>query len=220
MKKNLLLLSISLFLLFVYFSYLVHKGNFNQFDFNTTVRIQNHVNHRFDLPFSLLTLLASVEVSGLVWLGFLIYFLIKKYFLVSLFLFSFWISQVFEVYGKLFVVHPGPPFMFYRGVSAIVFPSSYIQTQYSYPSGHATRSTFLISFLIIYFTFFLKKKHALVLNVGLIVLLLAVYISRVYLGEHWTTDVIGGALLGGSLGLFSSLMLPIRKLKNSAFETH
>lgn len=211
-KKYLFSFSILLFLSFIYFSFLVHKGIFNQFDFNTTVKLQDHISRRFDLPFSLLTLLASVEISGLIWLGFLVYFLIRRYFLASLLLLSFWVSQFFEIYGKLFLVHPGPPFMFYRGISSIIFPSSFIQTQYSYPSGHATRSTYLIVFLMIYLGFFLRKRHSLFLNLVLLGLLVVIYISRVYLGEHWTTDVIGGGLLGGSLGLLSALVLPKRSV--------
>ena len=69
----------------------------------------------------------------------------------------------------------------------------------SFPSGHSVHAFLFIGFLI-YITGELVKpgKPRLALQGFLAFLILAVGTSRVYLGVHWPSDVLGGYLVGGS----------------------
>lgn len=211
-KKLFLFVSLTLFLGFVYFSYLVSKETFNQLDFDTTVKLQDHLSRHFDLPFSIFSILGTVEVTGVVWVVSSLWVLFKKQFWAFLGLAFFPISMFFEVFGKLFVYHPEPPHFFYRGVLEGALPKYYIGTNYSYPSGHMTRTTFLLSFLIIYLSLRMKSKIRILFQLGLVGFFIAMFVSRIYLGEHWLSDVIGGSLLGTSLGILSGLAVPKKGL--------
>jgi len=207
MKKRIILIlfSIILFILFIILTYIVRQDYLNQFDFDTTVRLQNHIPKKFDGFLSSLSLIGSFEIlAGII---FLIAVLRKKF--VSLFIFiPLALAHVIEIIGKALLHHPGPPYLFFRYNIDFLFPSSYIQPGSSYPSGHSLRIVF-ISF--IFFSLIKKSKLKSAMKILLISFLLVfnilMLVSRVSLGEHWTTDVIGGALLGLSSGIFALIFL-------------
>jgi undecaprenyl-diphosphatase len=66
-------------------------------------------------------------------------------------------------------------------------------TGYAFPSGHATQSAAVWGFL----TFLVAARRWKAVTGA--VLILAIGVSRVYLGVHWFSDVLGGWALGGTL---------------------
>lgn len=210
-KRNLFILATLLFLLFVFFSYLVSQELFTQLDFDTTVRFQDNLSRRLDAPFSTLSLLGMAEITGLIWLLVSLFLLFKRFYKAFFAMALMPIGLALELFGKIYLYHPGPPFLFYRGTFDFDFPSHYVTANYSYPSGHVFRTCFLIVFLMTYFYLRHSFKRQIFIQSFLAVILILMIISRIYLGEHWTTDVIGGFLLGSSFGLLAGIMVPIKK---------
>ncbi len=70
-----------------------------------------------------------------------------------------------------------------------------IDTYYSFPSGHVVHVIAFFGF-ILFLTFQTRRRELWLLRLPLIYLLAFIIPSRVLEGEHWPSDVLGGALLG------------------------
>lgn len=74
------------------------------------------------------------------------------------------------------------------------------QGGYSYPSGHSMITMCCYGYLFYYVYKYVKNKYLRVfLLIILSILIISIPISRIYVGVHYFSDIIGGLLLGGCI---------------------
>jgi membrane-associated phospholipid phosphatase len=95
-----------------------------------------------------------------------------------------------------------------------LWQSAIKEVSYSYPSGHALGSTILYGFLAYLFATRFPQFSGLIYLLA-VVLIGAIGFSRLYLGVHWPTDILGGYGIGFLWLTFCITMLKLQKMKQS-----
>ncbi len=86
---------------------------------------------------------------------------------------------------KLFFTKPRPH----------LFPSLIAETSFSFPSGHALGSFVMYGFLSYLLSAHFPKFSKLIYTLAVLTIAL-IGLSRMYIGVHWPTDIIGGYGIG------------------------
>ncbi len=202
MNKRTLLLICGLLCIasFFIFTLIVRTDVLRTVDFTLTVKVQDRLPQKIYRLFYLITESARFEIVILSLIVLLT--ILKKWRLLLLALFLFFTGHVVEYIGKIFLDQPPPPFMFYKVPNNMNwFPAAYSIEGNSYPSGHAMRAVFIAGMLM--FAIGINKRIPTYAQYGgyvvLCVFAAAVCMGKIALGQHWTTDVIAGGLIGAGI---------------------
>ncbi len=83
-------------------------------------------------------------------------------------------------------------------------------SSYSFPSGHAAAATVGFGFFAYLALSYLSGPWSYILAVALVIFGALICMSRIYLGAHFPSDVLGGILLGCmGLGVIYLLVRPV-----------
>ena len=172
------------FILFLIWSIFMLKRKLNNLDNNFYSKIK--ITNLKTSIFKIISFLASAKFIALLCLLILIFIKNKKIFIIILI--NMLITWILIGTLKNIFTRERP------NINRLVYEKGY-----SYPSGHTMTATifygFIIFLLIISNLIFLLKLFLIFL---LIILILLVGYSRVYLGVHFFSDVIGALLFGTS----------------------
>ncbi|MBR3210505.1 MAG: phosphatase PAP2 family protein [Bacilli bacterium] len=200
MKKR-VIISLLCLIGFLLVTVLVVTNNTSLFDEKIYQAIYGHHNQYLDFFFTTITHIGDTVPVMIIAMILLIVF--KDWNDKIHISFSLFLTVAFNQILKYVIARPRPP-LERRLVT---------QGGYSYPSGHSMVSLCLYGILIYFAMTKIKNKSLKIICVSLLtVLILIIGISRIYVGVHYPSDVLGGYLLAAPL-LITSVTLLNRHFK-------
>lgn len=181
-NRKIIILTISL-ILFTIITYAIFNDKINTIDQNIHSYILNLRNN--NLTSILITITNISSAYALIVLSILLLLIMKKKKLPLLISLNLIISFISNQITKQIFTRPRP-----IGINLIE------ETGYSYPSGHAMISMAYFGFIAYLIYKYVKNKLIkTILISSIFLLIILIGFSRIYLGVHYLSDIIGGFLL-------------------------
>jgi membrane-associated phospholipid phosphatase len=217
-SRRLLILAAVVFGTFLLVALLVQLRQFDRMDYRLLHYLQNRGSPGQDVAFAIFAYVGSIEVTLL--LGVLLALpLFKGLRLLAVApALLVLVGSVIELAAKHVIANASPPDFYNRVPSWMPSLTRHVDIN-SFPSGHMIRATFLYGlcfYLAERWQLFGRDSSRLSPVLALVVVLLGYGLA--YLGSHWFSDVVGGALLGLSL-LIATIAYLERKRQVIAEET-
>ena len=184
---------------FVLITALVIAGVFDGANLRLTHYLQNRGSYGQDLGLGIFSYLGSIEVTLLI-AALLGLALFRGLRLLAVLPMAFiLLGSALEILGKHLITSVAPGKAFQR-FPDILPTFSHNVGRYSYPSGHVLRAI-LVYGLVLYLAerWELFGRDSSRLSPILVLVMFFVGYGVVYLGWHWFSDALGGALLGLTL---------------------
>ena len=180
--RNRVILAIILLIVLII---LIITGDVSSFDNIVYNFIISFKNDRFTRIMKIITFLSSVKLMVILSLLSLIWLLFRKkeplYILGTL-----CVSSLINVVFKNIFKRDRPNIL--RLIE---------ETGYSFPSGHAMASmSFYGAIIVLVLNSNLNKKYKWLISIIFSILIFLIGISRIYLGVHYPSDILGGWLIG------------------------
>lgn len=194
-SKKLIITNVLLVLFFVFWTINITQKttlitNFDNFFID---QIYHHNNFSLNI-FRPITNLGDTLPTILIAATFFVLLIIKKYYYAAIFLvLNKVVVALLNSLIKNIIERPRPSHYHYGG--------------FSFPSGHSASSFALyISLLIIAWFIFKNIKFKLLISILTISIVILVGYSRIFLGVHYPSDVLGGYTLAAIILTFNSLL--------------
>ena len=193
LRNKLILTSAATAILFALLTYLVASGATGAFDKNLLKAITSLQSPIFDFFMIFVSSFGDGLFTIVTFFAFAFALLLKGYRRESYFSFLIWTGPLLSSILKFLIARPRPEGLLLEGYS--------LPTDFGFPSGHVVFYVVFFGLVAIYSKYLpnLSSSGRKILFAISALLIGLVGFSRVYLGVHWPTDVIGGYLLGFSI---------------------